>query len=189
MNRFLLGLFLVSAGGLFAWSGCAAQDDLLSPFRSSEDATASEADGGAGGGAMITVDCSEAADAHREAGSCDAGDQESPCQTCVQQTCCELQQQCYATSPETPCGFGSTLLSGQVVPGGEIGCMMACFDERLSRGELEGAATDVEACARLCGASECGTRPAAQSTQALAACILGTEPHPNGANCRAECGF
>jgi len=146
----------------------------------------SEADGGAGGGPTIVIECSDESPSGTS-GTCEPADDSSECQQCVAAQCCEEQSSCNSSGPDSACGFGSTLYNGAPVDGGEIGCMMECFAEREESGTFSADIGDLESCAERCGASECGDGSASETTKGLASCIIGLKAGNPG--CTAACGF
>ncbi|GEM_PF-3276298 len=182
----------LSLGALFAGACATSLDDersgefsnLLQNIEGGSDATT----GTAGAAATTTIVCEAFLDAERAPGSCEADDAQNACQVCVQSRCCAEQEACYATSPESICGFGSTLFAGHVVDGGEIACMLECFDSRRVEGTLNGQfELAQDSCASECSASECGAQTASERTRNLSACILGLNAGDDG--CAAECAF
>lgn len=137
--------------------------------------------GGAGGAGPLA--CGPTATA---GGSCEPADPTNLCQACVEVECCAEQRACNSTEPETTCAFGSTLFDGSPVEGGEIACMMECFAARSEEGVLGATEDDVNACAELCAASECGAERASAATTELAGCILGVGAE---SGCAQQCGF
>lgn len=175
---FLLGL----AGACTTAIGDLNDEDAAPP-----SAPEARTDGGAGGAEeQIVVECTDEAPSGA-AGSCEAVDPDNDCQTCVATHCCDEQSQCNASGPDAACSFGSTMLDGAAIDGGEIACMMECFVSRKAAGTFKSTAEDVTACEELCGASECGARGASATTTALASCIIGLKDSSDG--CRASCGF
>ena len=182
--------------GLFAVSlGCSAepgtfidQDASLRATPLAERAPLSQPEselglGGSVGG--LDLDCELAATP--SGGSCEPTDDQSACQACVAARCCEEQAACNSLEPMNACAFGSTLLEGRAIEGGEVACMMECFADLASTGNLDGDESDIDACAASCGASECGTQPANLVSRELASCILGDTRGDQG--CRLECGL
>jgi len=79
----------------------------------------SEADGGAGGGPTIVIECSDESPSGTS-GTCEPADDSSECQQCVAAQCCEEQSSCNSSGPDSACGFGSTLYNGAPVDGGDL---------------------------------------------------------------------
>ncbi len=134
----------------------------------------------------LTLDCSS--EEQPSGGSCLPTDPENGCQACVAERCCAEQRACNSTEPMNACAFGSTLLSGRPIEGGEIACLMECLAMREEDGLLVGDDRDLQACSGECSASECGMGEASGVSQELASCILGGA-HGGGSGCRDECGL
>jgi hypothetical protein len=91
-----------------------------------------------------------------------------PCESCIEQNCCEESKACYSFDPGNVCGWGGPT-DGDFAGAGEIGCYVACLAEYVAENEVcdeEG----IGACIGACQTSECGDVLGNQTSE-LAACI------------------
>ncbi len=104
------------------------------------------------------------------------------CLECARTQCADEYANCYATSPDSACGWD--LSSGP----GEFGDMDKCFQALAAANNFVGDDTDVETCAAVSAADSCGTVSATSVTIALSECMVGlTGDDPNG--CQDECDW
>jgi len=77
------------------------------------------------------------------------GEEEDPCALCIEESCCEESENCYAYAPGNVCGWGGPIEGGEYLGGGEIGCFRSCILEFVEEnGAYDSAAEDE--CASSC---------------------------------------
>jgi hypothetical protein len=89
------------------------------------------------------------------------GEENDACALCIEESCCEESDNCYAYAPGNVCGWGGPQEDGVYLGGGEIGCFRSCILEFV---EMNGAydqdaedecagscATEVDSAGMSCG--------------------------------------
>ncbi len=103
-------------------------------------------------------------------------DDPDPCESCIQDHCCEESMACYGFDPGNVCGWGGPE-TGQYAGFGEIGCYVQCLSEYVTANELCDS-DGLNECESACATDMCGGLLGNQTSD-LASCLH--------VNCSSEC--
>lgn len=141
--------------------------------------------GGSGGTIEPSFDCHDGGGAEGTLASTELTEKDDECWACIKTSCPDAFAECHAIVPHSVCGWDGF---GEEDYGGEIDCMIECFDTLVDDGEFLGTDDDVSDCAAECGASTCATGEVTSVTYSLASCAIAAEDIADF-GCQAECGW
>lgn len=94
---------------------------------------------------------------------CEPVDADNSCEVCVQQSCCEESEACWAFGPKNACGWGGPNDEG------EITCYQTCVTDWLDEHDGQCGQAALDECADRCATTACGE--IADATWSLFQCM------------------